>query len=58
VSASLANGSLQTVLSEYQATATGSFDAGGWLVYPSGEKLPRKVGAFSDFLKREFRTRR
>jgi DNA-binding transcriptional LysR family regulator len=58
VSGSLRHGSLQAVLGEYQATATGSFDAGGWLVYPSREKLPRKVSAFSDFLKREFRPRR
>ena len=58
VSESLRKGSLQAVLDAYQATATGSFDTGGWLVYPSREKLPRKVSVFSDFLKREFRPRR
>jgi DNA-binding transcriptional LysR family regulator len=59
VAGSLAKGLLQVVLPDYQASAIASFDTGGgWLVYPSREKLPRKVRLFSDFLKREFRAPR
>jgi DNA-binding transcriptional LysR family regulator len=52
VAANLKRGRLRAVLDGYQATAT-SFDAGGWLVYPSRERMPLKVRVFSDFLRRE-----
>jgi DNA-binding transcriptional LysR family regulator len=58
VAPSLQSGALTPVLSEYQATAATTFDTGGWLVFPSREKLPRKVKLFSEFMKREFRAPR
>src|SRR5262245_42703074 len=56
VAGSLKSGALKPVLGGYEATAGTAFDTGGWLVYPSREKMPRKVKLFSDFMKREFRT--
>ena len=52
VAANLERGKLRAILADYRATAT-SFDAGGWLVYPSRERMPLKVRVFSDFVKRE-----
>jgi DNA-binding transcriptional LysR family regulator len=55
VAGSLRSGTLEMVLGDHQATATTTFDTAGRLVYPSREKMPRKVRLFSEFMKREFR---
>jgi DNA-binding transcriptional LysR family regulator len=55
VADALKSGRLVQVLPAYDATAAATFETGAWLVYPSREKLPRKVTVFSDFMKRAFR---
>jgi DNA-binding transcriptional LysR family regulator len=57
VAANLKQGKLSALLEDYESTAT-SFDAGGWLLYPSRERMPLKVRVFADFLRRELHTRR
>lgn len=56
IGSSLAKGKLVTIFPDYDVTPT-DFDTSAWLVYPSRARIPMKVRAFVDHLKKEIRER-